>query len=195
MRTEGQGAFALDVPTRFEAVFDDSETYRYILRGPTGFVCPDEIEAVILWIMLNPSTATELVADRTVNRVIAFSWRWGYTTWIVANLYAYRTPYPKELFRVAPELRIGPENDRHIRTALTEARRCVVAWGAGAEEERADEVLAMVRQAGLPPLALSVTESGQPGHPLYLHADTSLRDLETASPLPPSDREYLGAQA
>ena len=50
----------------------------------------------VLFVMLNPSTADESQDDATIRRCIAFAQQWGHGGIIVANLFALRSPYPRQ---------------------------------------------------------------------------------------------------
>lgn len=48
----------------------------------------------VLWIMLNPSTATEAEDDPTIRRCVSFADTWGFGGIDVVNLFAYRATSP-----------------------------------------------------------------------------------------------------
>jgi hypothetical protein len=126
--------------------------------------------------MLNPSTADDREDDPTIRRCSAFSLRAGASGLSVVNLYALRCTDPGRLRRHRDP--VGPENDLWIAASLAAAAAggwlVACAWGARAEVARATAVLTAIRGAGIAPLALGVTRSGQPRHPLYVPAATSL---------------------
>lgn len=104
------------------AVFSKDRRHRYALRriwDPAG--------PAILFICLNPSTADHRVNDRTVSRCIRFAHDWGFGQLIVANLFAFRTPYPRLLWRARDP--VGPHNDRWLQRLIAESRTTVAAWG------------------------------------------------------------------
>ena len=74
------------------AILSDCGAYRYELRRTWDDQLP-----VLLWIGLNPSTADHLHDDPTNRRIADFSRRWGYGGYVLANLFAYRSPDPKAL--------------------------------------------------------------------------------------------------
>lgn len=86
-----------------EAVYSDCQTYRYALTwqwapGPR-----------LLWVMLNPSTASELVNDPTVERCERRARALGFGGFRVVNLFALRATDPRAL-RLADDP-VGPGND------------------------------------------------------------------------------------
>ena len=140
--------------------------YRYWLHrdlsatGKTGLV----------FVMLNPSTATATEDDPTIRRCMDFGRRWGFRELTVVNLFALRATSPAALRRHG-RAAIGARNDEMLRWV----RRCpatttvVAAWGNhGTHLDRAAAVLPIVQ----PTVALKVTQQGCPAHPLYLPAAT-----------------------
>jgi hypothetical protein len=158
------------------AVLSDCEHYRYSLTRRWS------VAPMLLWLMLNPSWADAMDPDPTVTRVVGFSRDSGYGGCTIGNLYAWRHHDPKTLRNCGALGAIGPDNDEHLRRMLAECAAVVCAWGGSLPpggKARAADVLAMVREAGHEPLALRVTKSGQPTHPLYLPA--VLRPVPLAS--------------
>lgn len=140
--------------------------YRYILGRRWGPGDP------IVWVMLNPSTATGTCDDPTIRRVIGFTGSWGYKAFFVVNLFAFRSPDPVEMM-VEPDP-VGPQNDRYIKAAVSGAPLIVVAWGGKRFPKRIKEV-AEGPLAGMPLHCLGTTKLGQPKHPLYLANKTELQ--------------------
>lgn len=172
-------------------------------RGPSGFALVDdaryrtelhrELSASnrreVLWVMLNPSTADARRDDPTIRRVVALSARpeinAGRMT--VVNLYAARTPYPRELARMLraaagrEEAVIGEGNDARIEAYAARADVVVAAWGVRAPELRAAAVLRiLVRAAPGRIVCVGRTKSGQPRHPL------TVRGAVEIEPYPPA---------
>ena len=131
---------------------------------------------VLVFVMLNPSTADDTVDDRTIRRCISFAQVHGFAGLEVVNLFAYSTAYPREL--KAAGYPVGPENDRHITAAVREHGAVCCAWGtAGAETLRPAEVLNLIRSLGSVPQYLRLTRTGHPEHPLYLPGELRLKPL------------------
>jgi hypothetical protein len=147
--------------------------YRYLLERTWT---ADPRSGRVLWVMLNPSTADDRDDDPTIRRCAGFSIRQGASGLSVVNLYALRCTDPRGLRRHPDP--VGPENGSQMAESLAAAAAggwlVVCAWGARAEAERAGEVLAAVRAAGLVPLTLGLTNQGHPRHPLYVPAATTL---------------------
>ena len=92
------------------ALYSDCERYRYAL---TRIWEPKGQRA--LFIMLNPSTATEVQNDPTVERCERRARALGFGAFRVCNIFAWRDTDPRAM-RAAAEP-VGPENDAAIVTA------------------------------------------------------------------------------
>ena len=133
----------------------------------------------MLFIMLNPSTADGRTDDPTVRKCIGFARGAGCGGLMVVNLISQRSPKPAAV-RAEPE---PEEADRQIACAL-QCARIVAAWGTlgGLSREArqiAIERIALVRGfarvAGRRLECLSVTNGGQPGHPLFIPYSATLK--------------------
>lgn len=119
--------------------------------------------AIATFIMLNPSTADAEKDDPTIRRCIAFARTWGCDGLRVLNLFALRTPSPKEM--MAANDPIGPDNIDAFRSILSDDGPVVCAWGNhGSFMNQAEHVLGWIEH--LNPKCLGLTNSGQPKHPL-----------------------------
>jgi hypothetical protein len=148
-----------------ECHFSPCRRYRYYLQCRLNNRWPGE---TVVFVGLNPSTADELVCDPTLNRVRSFSLSWGYSTVVLVNLFAYRSPNPEVLRRVRDP--IGPENDFWIRNVALRSRGLLIAaWGGGGEYQgRAAAILQIFQKREV--YCLGQTQNGSPKHPLYLPA-------------------------
>ncbi len=154
--------------------------YRYRLwreRPPDLFVAPSLDR--LGWIMCNPSKADADTDDQTMCQVMTFSWCFGFAELEVVNCYAYRATKPKDLKRRIrdDEDAIGPNNTLAILAMMKQCDHIVCAWGANVSEQRAQDVLQILRRAPSQPTlhCLGTTKSGAPKHPLYLAGDTPLQ--------------------
>lgn len=154
------------------AEFSPCGTYRYTLTRKTN--CPLRWVRPILFIMLNPSTATATTNDPTIRRCISFAERHSYTDLTVVNLFALRATNPKELLN--HEDPIGPLNDIRIEEEIKKHRNhtIVAAWGSNKlAQERA---ITLSHQLG-PFLCLGRNKNGSPKHPLYVKSDQPFIEL------------------
>ena len=144
------------------ALYSDCTVYRYALTRDWQ-ADGDRVA----FIMLNPSTASELRNDPTVERCERRARALGAGAFRVVNLFAFRATDPRDL-RAAPEP-VGPDNDRILAEAATWADRIICAWGVhGTHQGRAASVEAMLRATGHPLNHLGLSKHGHPRHPLYI---------------------------
>lgn len=156
-----------------DAVFNATRTHRYSLMRAW-----DDTGASILWVMLNPSTADENKLDPTLRRCRNFSREWGYGSFYVANIYAFRATNPAELFKA--ENPIGENNDEWIRRLAARCQTVVAGWGSHPMVKNSDrakrvlEMLAKFRSI----YCLGTTQDGFPRHPLYVPMTQELELLK-----------------
>lgn len=144
------------------ALYSDDGAYRYLLARTWDAARPP-----LVWIMLNPSTATERHQDFTIARCEKRTRALDHGGFVALNLFAFRTPDPRELF-AAPDP-VGPDNDRILRDVIADAPAIACAWGNhGARLGRAAIVRPWLRASGRPLLHLGLTKTGEPRHPLHL---------------------------
>lgn len=148
------------------AEFSECRTWRYVLRRQWG-------EGDMLgFILLNPSTADETQDDPTIRRCVGYAKAWGYAGLVLGNLFAFRATDPKDMKAASDP--IGPDNDKALGKIVHETHgQIVCGWGGhGGFLGRSAVVRDFLMQAAAP-VALSLTASGEPGHPLYLKADAA----------------------
>jgi hypothetical protein len=129
----------------------------------------------LTWCMLNPSTADGTKDDPTIRQCIAFAQHWGFGGMSVVNLFAYRTPNPRDLLTV--EDPVGPDNDLILATLMTRYHAVVTAWGSGATKlsKIATQQIAKVAELAEGRMwCFGVNASGHPSHPLYIARDKAL---------------------
>lgn len=144
------------------AVYSDCENYRYSL---TRIWDPHGQRAA--FIMLNPSTATEVQNDPTVERCERRARALGFGAFCVTNIFAWRDTDPKKMRKAADP--IGPQNDTAIRDACNWADQIVAAWGTHGEHlNRGPQVEEILRTTNFPVYHLGLSKAGHPKHPLYI---------------------------
>jgi hypothetical protein len=159
-----------DTPIRSAAGISDCGKYRYWLTRVW-----DDSLPVVVFVMLNPSTADASIDDPTIRRCIAFAKLWSYGGLTVVNLYAWRATDPSELPKAVDP--VGPQNDTAIKVAV-EGRDVVCAWGAHMPRSRRPSVVMGILTANARSVAcLGCTSSGRPRHPLYLKADSQRQEF------------------
>jgi len=146
-------------------VFSPDRRYRYTLIHRWDDLLLPASPRVIAWICLNPSTADENQLDPTLRRIRGFSSAWGYTSFVMLNLFAWRATEPADMKAAADA--VGPDNDRWISHWAGRADRVMVGWGEhGAHLGRHEQVRALLDPAKT--FCLVRNASGQPKHPLYV---------------------------
>jgi len=149
------------------AVYSSCERYRYVLTRIW-----DSCAARAVFVMLNPSTATELQNDPTVERCERRARALGFGAFRVVNIFAFRATDPRVM--QAQDDPVGPDNDMAISQSAEWAcpgrgGRIICAWGShGAHLNRGWQVECLLRTTGLPLWHLGVTKAGHPRHPLYI---------------------------
>jgi len=144
------------------ALYSDCERYRYALTRTWD---PDGKR--VLFIMLNPSKATEIQNDPTVERCERRARALGYGSFQVTNIFAWRETDPHLMRRA--EDPIGPLNDQIILDGVAWADIVIAAWGThGTHLSRGEAAIRLLRGAGKPLYNLGLTKHGHPKHPLYI---------------------------
>ncbi|MGR3483773.1 MAG: DUF1643 domain-containing protein [Paracoccaceae bacterium] len=147
------------------ATYSDDLTHRYLLERAWG---PGPR---MLFVMLNPSTATEAQNDPTVERCERRARAYGCGAMRVTNVFGLRSTDPRGL-RMATDP-VGAQNDDAIAESARDWLRAdevtLCAWGThGAHLGRGPAVEALLRATGRPLSVLGLTKDGHPRHPLYV---------------------------
>lgn len=131
---------------------------------------------VCTFIMFNPSTADAEVLDRTISRCVNFAIREGCGALLVLNVFALRSPYPKDV-RAGGDEAIGPQNDATIMVELAQVEGPIIAaWGGFRwARERIEIVRRLIGERQI--LCLGTNRDGSPCHPLYRPHDAALQIL------------------
>lgn len=160
---------SMPVPQSNPCRFSPCRKYRYSLTHEWD----DLFERKeIAFIGLNPSTADELTLDPTLTRIRGFCQSWGFNTFHMLNIFAFRSTDPKGL-KVTQDP-IGPENNEVLKAFGDKGIPLVFCWGNhGAYLDREAQVFQLLQ--GAETFCLARTKSGHPGHPLYLPADSRLQ--------------------
>lgn len=159
--------FTHDIPEmKRGAIFSRCMRYRYRL-----WRIWDEKRPAVLFIMLNPSTATAEHDDPTTRRCMDFARRWGFGGVYIGNLFAYRSTALRPMLDVADPY--GPDdNNAHVLAMHDLAGDTICAWGAYGLK-RPSNALTELHPEDLAHLGL--TKWGAPKHPLYLPANSKIQ--------------------
>jgi len=144
------------------AIYSDCENYRYTLTRTWG-----DTGKHALFIMLNPSKATEIQNDPTVERCERRARSLGFDAFTVTNIFAYRATDPKVMRAQTDPT--GPDNDATILSAAKTADTIICAWGTHGEHlNRGPEMETMLRAQPKSLYHLGLSKAGHPKHPLYI---------------------------
>lgn len=137
----------------------------------------DPTKPMVLFVMLNPSTADAEKDDNTIRKCTAMVRGWErYGGFLVGNLFSQRTPSPAALWEMDLEAR-GPRvrNNKALREMASACAFSVVAWGDHGLRVpgRVMEVLAELKD----PHALRLTKRGAPWHPSFMRSFPGRHEL------------------
>jgi len=129
----------------------------------------DAAARLLIYCMLNPSTADAMNDDATIRVCMGRARLLGFGGIEVVNLFAYRSPHPRAMKNAADP--VGPQNDAYLEHAAQRAGMMIAAWGVDGEfRGRSWKVIpALTRHCALH--AIKLTRSGAPRHPLRLSYD------------------------
>ena len=151
------------------AIFSDCGKYRYCLWRVW-----DSSKPMVMCIGLNPSKATKIKPDPTITRVIDLTKSSGYGGFYMMNLFAFITPYPKELKKCIDPL---GDNNKWLTDITGKCSDVVFCWGAFnilslvvRFKERVEFMIEMFPDA----YCFGYTKGGEPRHPLMLKKHTPL---------------------
>ncbi|MBU6230014.1 MAG: DUF1643 domain-containing protein [Cyanobacteria bacterium REEB459] len=150
------------------ATVDSTGQYRYWLERQWQTPAP-----ILSVVMLNPSRADHSMDDPTLRRLMGLSQDWGFGALVVVNLFAYRTPHPRQLRQIREP--VGPANDQALMAAAALGDRLLLAWGNGGSWHHRDrQVLALLQPYRQKWSVIGFTQRGQPRHPLYARRGVTL---------------------
>lgn len=152
-----------DLVTDTGAEFSECGTYRYDL-----WRLWDESKPILTFVMLNPSTADDVENDPTVERCQRRALKLGFGMVRVVNLMAYRSTDPEALVPLERNVSFGPDNRKHLQTALQTSGQMICGWGKYGHLGPVAWFTTQARRAGVPLYALKVNKDGSPQHPLYI---------------------------
>ncbi len=121
----------------------------------------------MLFVMLNPSKATEVQNDPTVERCERRARALGFGAFQVTNIFAWRDTDPFKMRKATDP--IGPDNDATILAGVGWADQVIAAWGThGAHLDRGPQMAATLHATDKLIFTLGLSKDGHPKHPLYI---------------------------
>jgi len=143
-----------------EAIFSEDKKYRYFISRIW-----DPAADKILFIMINPSTATKEEDDKTMKKVMEISDKWNFGGVYVGNLYPYCSTKPSELKSIQIPSEIYQENKRHIQEMVSKSTMIVYAWGTKGPDERQQEPEWLKNIVNRDVYCINLSVKGVPMHP------------------------------
>lgn len=116
------------------AEISEDEKYRYKLSRIW-----DPTMNKILFIMINPSTASATSDDMTIKKMVKMIKPWKYGGFYVGNLYPYRSSDPSVLKNLQIPEEIQITNMKSIEEMASECSLIVYAWGTKGPDKRQRE--------------------------------------------------------
>tara|TARA_B100000609_G_scaffold141687_1_gene113752 strand:+ start:414 stop:950 length:537 start_codon:yes stop_codon:yes gene_type:complete len=148
-----------------KAVYSSCEKYRYSLTR----IWNKKAEK-LHFVMLNPSTATEIQNDPTVERCERRARTLNFGSFRVTNIFAWRDTDPKKMKRAKDP--VGVQNNKAILDGCQWSDCTIAAWGNhGLHLDRGNYVIELLKKCGKPIFHLGISKVGQPKHPLYISYD------------------------
>ena len=158
------------VPTQINrgAKFSPCKKYRFQL-----WRLWDDQLPIIMFLMLNPSSADAHHDDPTIRRCANFTKNWGYGGFYIGNLYPLISTKPKLLLQSLSTSHL--ENKSNLNEMSKKCTRIVCAWGN----------FQIVKKLGIPDdfffdvkdklYYISMSKNKIPKHPLYLKSNLKLK--------------------
>lgn len=142
----------------------------------------DDTKPLAVWVLANPSIASDTIPDPTWTKGVGFSQRLGYGGQIFVNVFDYIATDPTDLKRAGYPR--SPDADTLIvRAALHGDGSVICAWGAVLRgRPECLNVARMLDRAGFRLKALGFTDRGEPRHPLMLAYKTPLEPWQLMPP-------------
>ncbi len=153
---------------------DGEKHFRYVL---TRQIRP--LQAPLrLCVWMNPSTADDYNDDASIRIGMSFARRWGDGGIIVINVMDLVLTDSSLLPKDRSEA-LGPRHWEYVDKALggeygAVHKEVMCGWGDAGTCLHSVLMLSAIRKAGLRPMALAITKSGNPGHPLRKSLDSKL---------------------
>lgn len=153
------------------AEFSQDRVYRYSLTRVW-----DSEKANVCFIGLNPSTADESTLDPTLRRCLGFAFDWGFGSFTMVNLFAFRATDPIHMRMqkqpVGQVVHNFQQNNVHILHQARSAGQVVACWGAhGKHLGRGTEVRRLLQEVTIPLYVFGLNKDKSPMHPLYLPSE------------------------
>jgi len=125
---------------------------------------------MLLYVLLNPSTADENKEDPTLRRLIQFTMSNDYGGFYLANVYSLIATSPKEVYQ--SEKRNHPDHKKRVNSVFSKITTVVYAW------DGKESTPLWLKEFQIAPYCFGQNKNGTPKHPLYLPKGTRLIPYE-----------------
>lgn len=172
-----KGIFKINVLTKkdfknnilTEVIFSKCYTYRYSYKRTWNLRSKN-----FLFILLNPSTASESKNDSTITRLEKHVRNLDGGSFTVCNLFALREKSPKKL--KIKDNPIGDRNEYFIKKNSSMAHKIICAWGnEGKYLNQAKKIKKMLIKKNYEIFIFGLTKKNEPSHPLYLSYNIKIK--------------------
>lgn len=129
---------------------------------------------LVLFVMLNPSIADDMIDDPTAIRAMTFAKAWGYDGIRIVNLCSYRATAPQDMYDFIIIEQTAAEQQQDATIISLECARpdialVICAWGKVEKPLREHAAYCWRRMhEKRSTYALKINKDGTPSHPLYL---------------------------
>lgn len=167
-------------------------TYIHNADNSARFVLGTSGSNPIIVIGVNPSTATDIQDDQTVRRVKAISIMQNFNGWYLMNLSSIRSTLPAEL-PTTQDNALHLENLQNIKSFMQEVHKSYndltiwCAWGDSIDSRNylksnlQDIVGILAEYEPTYVVAASLTNAGNPRHPLFLLGSSPFTEFDINS--------------
>jgi len=163
-----------------DAVQSIDNLYRYSLTRIW-----DDSKGILLYFLLNPSTADAYEDDNTIKSCARLAKENGFGGIRVVNLFAIRATKPENLVGEPKHKLIGEEWEKHITSSMENSHTIALGWGNSVKElkgirdfKREQEVAEFLDSNGYEYFCFELTQKFCPKHPLYISSGTKLKKIK-----------------
>lgn len=165
-------------------LFEEEIIYKKNIDNTARFALGEIKDNPIICFGVNPSTATDLVFDRTINKIRSFAKIYGFDSWLMLNLYAQRATNPDDLHEQINE-DLHTTHLEIIKNILLQYDNLTIiaAWGNLITKRKylnqcLKDIVAILPNNVEWKSIGEVSKVGHPKHPLYLSYTTPLLDFD-----------------
>ncbi len=163
-----------------DAVQGVDNKYRYSLTRIW-----DDSKDILLYFLLNPSTADAYEDDNTIKSCVRLAKENGYGGLRVVNLFAIKATKLENLSGEPKHILIGEEWENYIIDSIENSDVIVLGWGNAVKElkgvkdfNREKEVAEFLDSKGYEYFCFELTKKCCPKHPLYISSGTKLKKIK-----------------